>query len=178
MNRQALRIFVFALCVVSAGLATRHFLVNPALQAPAMSTKALFAAQLPDAHGQPQSLQQWKGKIAIVNFWASWCIPCREEMPELSKLQTRYEAKNVVVLGISTDDLDKMRAFSKDVPVSYPLLAGDYQAIQLAEQLGNDKGVLPYTLIVDANGHIEKTYFGRVNQALLEQTLIPMLGKR
>lgn len=176
MKSQALRIIVFALLVISAGLATRHFLLNPALDADSPPTQALFATQLPDLQGHPQSLAQWKGKIAVVNFWASWCIPCREEMPELSKLQERYQSKNIVVLGISTDDLDKMRAFSEEVSVSYPLLAGDYHAIRLAEQLGNDKGVLPYTLIIAADGRIEKSYFGRINQALLEQTLLPMLG--
>jgi thiol-disulfide isomerase/thioredoxin len=171
---KTLKIFLFILLVTSAGLATRHYLLNPVMESPAVSTHALFSAQLPDAAGKVQNLDQWRGKILIVNFWASWCVPCREEMPELSELQERYRSSNLIVLGISTDDLGKMRAFHQELPVKYPTLAGDYEAIKLAERLGNDKGVLPYTLIVDTKGKIVKTYFGRINQALLAETFIPL----
>lgn len=173
--RKALKIGLFIMAVVIAGLATRHYLVNPAMESETLSTQALFASRLPDVSGQLQHLDQWRGKILIVNFWASWCVPCREEMPELSALYERYGAQDIVVLGISTDDLDKMQAFSKEVPVKYPLLAGDYDAIKLSELLGNDKGVLPYTLILGKDGAIAKSYFGRINQALLEEAFVPLL---
>lgn len=176
MLKPALKVFAFVILVIIAGLATRHFLLEPSSSA--TSTQALFASQLPDSTGQLQKLSQWQGKIAVVNFWASWCVPCREEMPELSALQERYRAHDVVVLGISTDDLEKMQAFSLEVPVKYPLLAGDYDAIKLSEMLGNDKGVLPYTLVIGTDGAIAKTYFGRVNQALLEEALIPLFSPR
>lgn len=176
MLKPALKVIAFVVLVIIAGLATRHFLLEPS--GSAASTQTLFSAQLPDSEGQLQKLSQWQGKIAVVNFWASWCVPCREEMPELSALQERYRAHNVVVLGISTDDLEKMQAFSKEVPVNYPLLAGDYDAIKLSELLGNDKGVLPYTLVIGTDGTIAKTHFGRVSQALLEETLAPLIDAR
>jgi thiol-disulfide isomerase/thioredoxin len=178
MLKRTFKIIAVILMIVAAGLGTRHYLLNPALESKATSTDALFSAQMPDPLGQAQPLSQWKGKIVIVNFWASWCVPCREEMPELSELHERYQPNDLVVLGISTDDLDKMQAFSKEVPVKYPLLAGDYDAIKLSELLGNDKGVLPYTLIVGRDGSIVKTHFGRVSQALLEETLIPLFNTK
>jgi peroxiredoxin len=80
-----------------------------------------------------------------------------------------------MVLGISTDEVNKIREFSKAHPVSYPLLSGNTEAMDLAISLGNDKGVLPYTVVIDTNGAIVKTHFGQVNQKLLEQTLLPLI---
>lgn len=146
----------------------------PALDAKT-STQALFAASFHDSAGDLQSLAQYRGKLLVVNFWASWCPPCLEEMPELSSLQTQYLDRNLVVLGISTDDVDKMRNFAAHNQVSYPLLAGDFGAMQLAESLGNSKGALPYTVIIKPDGSIHGHYFGRVSQALLEQALLPLM---
>jgi len=139
-------------------------------------THSLFTANFADISGKSQALSQWKGKIIVVNFWATWCPPCLEEMPELSRLQEQYRDRNVIVLGISTDELDKIREFAKLHPVSYPLLSGNIEAMDLGISLGNDKGVLPYTAIINPDGTIAKTYFGRVDQALLEKTLLPLMN--
>ena len=165
-----------ALAIIILGLATRHYLINRSLSEPGnLSSAALYAANFTDANGKLQALRQWQGKIVVVNFWATWCPPCREEMPELSRLQDQYRDRGVVVLGISTDDVAKIREFAKDVRVSYPLLAGDMAGMDLAASLGNDKGVLPYTIVIKADGTVAKTYFGRVDQSLLEQTLLPLI---
>ncbi|HEX5539094.1 MAG TPA: TlpA disulfide reductase family protein, partial [Methylophilaceae bacterium] len=88
----------------------------------ATTSAALFATTLPDAEGRQQPLKQWRGKILVVNFWATWCPPCREEMPELSQLQEQYRDRNVVVIGISTENVAQIREFAKTLQVSYPLL--------------------------------------------------------
>lgn len=139
-------------------------------------TAALFAASFPDAQGQPQALSQWRGKLLVVNFWASWCPPCLEEMPELSALQRKYAGQGVVVLGISTDDAAKMQEFAHSTPTSYPLLAGDFDAMQLAAQLGNDRGVLPYTVLVRGDGSVVWQHFGRLDMQALKQALGPLSG--
>lgn len=161
--------------IVASGLALRHFVFTPAIPPESITTHTFFAAEFPDLTGQPQAMEQWRGKTIIVNFWATWCPPCLEEMPELSNVQTKYQDQNLVVLGISSDDLDKIRTFSEETPVSYPLLSGDIDAMNISESLGNNKGVLPYTVIIAPDGSIAKTYFGRVDQALLEQTFLPLL---
>ncbi len=135
----------------------------------------LMNASFTDINGQQQAIKQWRGKVIVLNFWATWCPPCREEMPELSAMQEQYNNKNLIIIGLSTDDLDKTKDFIKTAPVNYPILAGDMEAMNLAETLGNNRGILPYTVIVDANGTIVKTFFGRVNQQLLEKTIIPLL---
>jgi len=140
-----------------------------------LSSAAFYAASFPDSNGKVQSLDQWRGEILVVNFWATWCPPCREEMPELSKLHEHYQGKGVVVLGIAAEDVAKISEFIKETQVSYPLLAGDMEAMNLGNALGNNKGVLPYTVILDRNGNVAKTFFGQVNHGMLEEALLPLL---
>ena len=150
---------------------------NPQLiAASSISTQALFATQLLDADGKLQALKQWQGKIVVLNFWATWCPPCREEMPELSAINTTYKSRNVVVIGIAIDDMEAVKAFAHNnksdaIKVSYPLLAAEVEGMGLATGLGNDKGVLPFTLIIKADGSIAKTYFGRITKPLLDDAL-------
>lgn len=177
---QSIGRLLVVILIIAGGWGLSRLWVKPQLaegQAPsaAVVNTPLFAATLPDATGQQQAIKQWQGKILVVNFWATWCGPCREEMPELSKLHDTYKDKNVMVIGISTDNLAKVVDFAKKSPVSYPLLAGDMEIMTLSEQLGNDKGALPYTVIVKPDGTIAKTYFGRVSQPLLEETLLPLI---
>lgn len=159
------------------GLAARQYIAAPAAGTlPSGSTQALFAASFPDAAGRQQPLEQWRGKIIVLNFWATWCPPCREEMPELSQLQRQYRDQGVMVVGISTETLPQIRDFAQTMQVGYPLLAGDMQAMELSTSLGNDKSVLPYTVLIDANGQVAETYFGRISKSLLEQKLQSMLA--
>lgn len=137
--------------------------------ASASATQALFAASFPDAQGQAQQLGQWRGQVVVLNFWATWCPPCREEMPELSAFHDKFRAQGVTVLGLSTDDAEKIRQFALEAPTSYPLLAGDFEAMRLAESLGNNQGILPYTVVMRRDGSIAAAYLGRVDMALLER---------
>jgi len=135
------------------------------------ATEALYSATFPDEKGQLHALNQYKGKTIVLNFWATWCEPCREEMPELSALHEEGRSKNIVVLGLAIDDADAINDFGQDTKVSYPLLVADMKGMELANNLGNDKGVLPYTVIINADGSVSKSYFGRISKPLLEATL-------
>ncbi len=157
--------------IMLSGFAVRHYLLTPAVSPSSISTHSFFAAEFPDLDGQSQELRQWQGKTIVVNFWATWCPPCLEEMPELSNLHASYQDQNLIVLGISSDDPGKIREFANQTPVSYPLLSGDIDAMNISESLGNDKGVLPYTVIIAPDGSLLRSYFGLINQALLEQDL-------
>jgi thiol-disulfide isomerase/thioredoxin len=139
------------------------------------STAELFATTLPDQNGKPQALSQWQGKIIVLNFWATWCPPCREEMPELSELNTEYQDKNVIVIGIALDEIGLIKAFDEENNMSYPLLAAEEPGSNLAFNLGNDKSALPFTVIIKPDGTIANTYFGRISKALLEETLVKLL---
>ena len=141
------------------------------------STQAFFAASFPNEIGKTQAIKQYENKIIVLNFWASWCEPCREEMPELSALHDEFKDRNVMVLGMAIEDVAAVNDFLKETKVSYPLFAADIQGMEIATLLGNNKGVLPYTVIINADGSIVKSYFGRVTKPLLEKSLLPLLQK-
>jgi thiol-disulfide isomerase/thioredoxin len=165
-----LNIVISALMLLASfGFGFRYFFHGG--QSSNKATEALFAATFPDEKGQAQPISQYKGKTIVLNFWATWCEPCREEMPELSTLHEEGKNKNVIVLGVAVDDADAINDFTKETKVSYPLLVADMQGMDLANSLGNDKGVLPYTVIINADGSVAKTYFGRISKPLLEATL-------
>ena len=166
----------YLVLVIALGFAVRYFMLqSQADDKGKVATQALFAATMPDDKGQQQALKQYAGKIVVLNFWATWCEPCREEMPELSLLNDAYRNKNVVVLGVAIDDVGAVSDFTKETKVSYPLFAADMEGMHYATNLGNDKDVLPYTVIIKADGTVAKTYFGRVTKPLLEETLTTLL---
>ena len=107
----------------------------------------------------------------VLNFWATWCPPCREEMPELSQLHENYQSKNVVVLGVAIDEPSAVNAYLQTSPVSYPILLAENESMELATLLGNEQAVLPYTVIIDTNGNVIDTFLGRISLALLEKSL-------
>jgi thiol-disulfide isomerase/thioredoxin len=170
-------IIIGLLLLASLGFGFRYFFLGTHSAHNAQSTAPLFAASFPNENGQTQALKQYAGKTVVLNFWATWCEPCREEMPELSQLHDAYKDKNLVVLGVAIDDVAAISEFSKETKVSYPLFAADVQGMNIAASLGNDKSVLPYTVIIKTDGSVTKTYFGRVTKPLLEETLLNLLQK-
>jgi thiol-disulfide isomerase/thioredoxin len=170
-------LFIGLLLIATIGVGYRYFFMGENSTQGGQSTATLFAASFPDEKGKIQALKQYAGKTVVLNFWATWCEPCREEMPELSKLHEEYQNKNLVVLGVAIDDAAAIGEFSKETKVSYPLFVADVQGMEIAAGLGNDKSVLPYTVIIKADGSVAKTYFGRVTKPLLEETLLNLLQK-
>lgn len=140
-----------------------------------ISTDAFFAASLQDQDNMTQALSQYKGKTIVVNFWATWCPPCREEMPELSALHTQWQEKGVMVLGIAIDELALVQAFSETSPVAYPLLVAEDEGVMMATHLGNDRGGVPYTVLINPQGQLVKTYFGKITKSIIEADLNTLL---
>ena len=135
--------------------------------APAPATdhavQQLWALKLKDSQGKEQALQQWQGKIVVLNFWATWCKPCVQEMPELQALHQELKAKNVQLLGIGIDSPSNISEFAQKHQISYPLFAAGMEGTALSTSFGNQVGGLPYTALIDQNGKIAKTYMGRIN---------------
>lgn len=144
---------------------------------PENAASLLFAQSLPDLAGKDQSLQQWKGKTLVVNFWATWCSPCVEEMPELSALQTELAGKTIQVIGIGVDSADNIQQFSTKYKIIYPLYVAGVSGVALSRQLGNQAGGLPYTLLISPDGQIRKTFLGRLDMAKLRQELAAVDSK-
>lgn len=132
---------------------------------------------LSDLKGQPQSLGQWRGKMLVVNYWATWCAPCREEMPAFSRLHERYNGKGVQFVGISIDDAAKIAEFQKTTPVSYPLLIGDITSMENSAKLGNTRQALPFTAVFDRDGNLAMTKLGRYSEVDLERHLNELISR-
>lgn len=182
MLKKVLSNFGYFAVMLSLGFIIYYYFLSPnstqnkpGFDYSTLSTQSFFSANLVNENGISQDLSQYKGKIIVLNFWATWCSPCREEMPELSELYTEYKNKNVVVLGIAVDELNLVKEFSKNSPVSYSLFVAENEGMVLSDNLGNDKGVLPYTVIINTDGTVVDTYFGRVSKPLLETALNPLL---
>ncbi|HPP47880.1 MAG TPA: TlpA disulfide reductase family protein [Accumulibacter sp.] len=136
------------------------------------TVQEVLALTLPDLGGQRQSIAQWRGKILVVNYWASWCAPCIEEMPAFSRLQTRYAEQGVQFVGIGIDELENMRTFVRKTPVAYPLLLAE---LGKGQQAGQQVKGLPYTLIIDREGRLAESRLGRFDEAALEKVLQQLL---
>jgi thiol-disulfide isomerase/thioredoxin len=124
---------------------------------------------LPDLDGKTQPLSQWHGKRVLLNFWATWCAPCRKEMPELSAAQTRYEG--VQVIGVALDQPQAVRDYLKHTRVDYPILIGIDADPEPSLHFGDTVGALPYSVLIGPDGRIERTKLGPFNAAELKDWL-------
>ncbi|AVR95267.1 TlpA family protein disulfide reductase [Pseudoduganella armeniaca] len=135
------------------------------------AVEALFQQWMPDDKGTQQALSQWQGKPLLLNFWAPWCAPCVQEMPELSQLQTGGKFKDLQVVGIGIDTPTNIAEFNKKFKIAYPLLVGGATGTELSRLLGNSQGGLPFTVLIGADGKVRKAYLGRLNFEKLEKDL-------
>jgi thiol-disulfide isomerase/thioredoxin len=142
---------------------------------PVADAAALFNVALPDTEGREQRLDQWRGKVLVVNFWATWCGPCRDEMAEFVRLQRADGAKGLQFVGIAVDQADKVQQFAKDIDLNYPALIGGLGAMQLSQAMGNDLMALPFTLVVSRDGKIVHRQLGPLKQPQLEQIVGKLL---
>lgn len=131
----------------------------------------LWSQPLRDVAGAPQTLAQWRGKVVVINFWATWCAPCREEIPAFVKLQREYGERGLQFVGIAIDEPAKIGPFAKEFGINYPLLVGGIDAAEWSRRLGNRAGALPFTLIVGRDGSVRSTHLG----AMKESALLPYI---
>jgi thiol-disulfide isomerase/thioredoxin len=169
MHKKLFYIIPVALAALATGIWFAQTRYAP--QAPAAPPDALWQLSFPDQRGQPQALSQWRGQVVVLNFWASWCAPCREEMPDFVALRTQYHAQGIEFVGIAIDNSANVTQFLQQMPVNYPILIGEGAAHSLARRLGNPSGALPYTIVLDRNGNVVLSHLGRLPRAALEATL-------
>jgi peroxiredoxin len=129
---------------------------------PQAPVQAMFAQSMNDATGANHSLSRWKGKALVVNFWAPWCAPCVEEMPELDQLAVESAARNINIIGIGIDSPANIAQFAAKHKISYPLYVAGLSGTELARDFGNKQGGLPYTVLIGADGQVRKTYMGKL----------------
>ena len=142
-----------------------------------LSGEAAAQLSLPDTHRNIHDISRYKGKIVVLNFWATWCVPCQHEMPLLAEMQKKYEDKGVVVLGASVDDEKRqplIQPFAEKNEIPFPLLVGatadQMQQLQLGE-------AIPATAFFDGDGNLVARVLGELDKSDLQNRLEWMLGK-
>jgi peroxiredoxin len=136
----------------------------------------LLTARFSDLEGRPRRLRDWQGRALLCNFWATWCAPCREEVPLLVAAKQQAAASDVEIVGIGIDSADKIREFAATHRINYPLLLADATALALLRTLGNRSGGLPYTVGLDRNGALVVRHLGALKEPELRQVVASLAG--
>jgi thiol-disulfide isomerase/thioredoxin len=132
---------------------------------------ALYATTFRDASGATQPLGRFQGRILVLNFWATWCPPCRDEMPAFDRLQRKWAERGVQFVGLSDEDPAKVAEFGRSMLIDYPLWTGGEEVDKLGKRLGNRLNGLPFTVIVDRDGRVLEARLGPYREAELEERL-------
>jgi len=166
-----------AILAVAAG-AGLWYATRPPASAVAIASDiapgALFAATFADAKGERHALAEFQGKVIVVNFWATWCVPCREEMPAFARLQERWKARGVQFVGLANDDPAKVERFGRELQIPYPLWVGSESVETLSRRLGNRLGVLPHTVVINGGGQPILQKVGPYTELELDEKLRQM----
>lgn len=137
---------------------------------------ALPAFRLPGLDGREHSLADWKGRVILLNFWATWCPPCQVEVPDLIDYQARYADQGLSVVSIGLDEERKLRNFVRSLGINYTVLVADGHAnLGLLRVWGNHEGTLPYSVVIDRDGHLVYGKAGILNRANVETYVLPLL---
>ncbi|MDB5969798.1 MAG: thioredoxin [Hydrocarboniphaga sp.] len=166
---------IIGLCVVAAigGFAVYRYLAQPSV----IDQTACLAPEitLNDLNAQPRKLSEWRGKLVLVNFWATWCAPCLHEIPMLLEIQQQYGARGLQIVGPAMDDMEAVKTSAPELGINYPVLVGDTEIVTAMQALGDTLGALPYSVLIDANGTIVYRKHGEFDrdalQKLIEQHL-------
>lgn len=152
---------------VSAGMASAQGpKETPALQE---APHPVVPARLPDFSlddlaGKSTAITSWRGKSLVINFWATWCDPCRREIPLLKTLAADWAGRDLMVVGIAVDHADKVRQFAEQFKIDYPVLIGEQDALEAAAKFGMDSPVLPFTVFTDRRGEVVALFIGELHR--------------
>ncbi len=161
-----LAMLAVALGAAAAGYGVYYWRYAPDAAAE-VAADTLWSQPLRDVAGVPRSLTEWRGKVIVLNFWATWCAPCREEIPMFVRLQREYEGRGLQFVGVAIDEPQKVEPFAREFGINYPILVGGLDAAEWSRKLGNRAGGLPYTLVVARDGTVRMTHLGAVKEAAL-----------
>jgi len=143
--------------------------------ADAMVQKTAPEFTLPDLEGVPHSISQWDGSVIVLNFWATWCPPCRKETPMFVELQEQWGTQGLQFVGVAIDEVNKVKEFMDTYGVNYPMLTGVDDAVEIAKDYGNRFGALPYTVIIDRDGNIAHVQRGELDRETAVKVIQPLL---
>ena len=142
------------------------------------TASVIYATAFPDLAGVQQPIAQWSQRLLIINFWASWCAPCLEEVPLLVRMQQKYQDRGLQIIGIAADSQLNAAKFAQKLAINYPTLPDESRAIEFSRRVGNRLGLLPFSIVLGADGQIVTTKLGVFNDQELETLITKHLPKR
>lgn len=140
-------------------------------QAHGTAATTLPSFTLKDMHGQTRHSSEWQGKTRLLNFWATWCPPCRKEIPLLMAAQEQHAENGLQIIGIALEQAETVRQYAEEIGINYPSLVGNVDVIELGNALGNHIGALPFSVLIDAQGNVLESHMGELSQAQLTKLL-------
>jgi thiol-disulfide isomerase/thioredoxin len=155
--------------LVPAGVASAPHLADNsapeevALPHPVVPTR-LPDFSLQDLTGRSTPISAWRGKSLVINFWATWCAPCRREIPLLKSLAAEWAGRDLMVVGIAVDYRDKVQDFAGQFKIDYPVLIGDQDALDVAAKFGMDSPAFPFTVFTDRRGEVVALFIGELHR--------------
>jgi thiol-disulfide isomerase/thioredoxin len=165
-------IIIAAVLALGIGIAAQRFL--PSLEKTSVTSLPDF--NLPDLSGNQHNISEWRGKILVINFWATWCPPCRKEIPEFIALQEHYSVKGVQFVGIALEEQKPVAEYTASAHINYPILIGGDNGVTLAHQLGNSIDAIPYTIVVNQQGQIINRHPGEFSKEQILEIIAPLMN--
>jgi thiol-disulfide isomerase/thioredoxin len=162
---------IIAIISLATGMMTRNgwtFLEKTNQPLPAFS--------LTDLSGKQHDISEWRGKILIINFWATWCPPCKKEIPEFIALQKQYSSQGLQFIGLAIDDKEAVKEYLNQAPVNYPVLIAEEEGIALAHKLGDISGTVPFTVVVNREGQIIYRHPGNFSKVQILEIVAPLFA--
>jgi thiol-disulfide isomerase/thioredoxin len=164
-----------AAVAVAAGLVAGLLYHRGTKAVESSAVRQLTETPMSGTDGKPISIGAWRGKVVLVNFWATWCAPCKEEIPLLAKFQTDFGSRGLQVVGVALDNPDKVRDYVPGSPINYAVAVTGMDALTMVRDLGDDIGALPFSVILDRSGHVIERKLGAFHHdellAILERAL-------
>ena len=133
--------------------------------------KELVEFSLPDLNDKARNISEWRGKLMIINFWATWCPPCRDEIPLFISMQEKYGGKGLQIIGVAIDKKQDVENYADFNFINYPVLVGQEEVLAIMKQYGNRLGTLPYSVIIDPQGQVLSRKVGAYKRPELEAML-------
>ena len=169
--KHAIMITVAAFFALAAGVLAQRY-ADPVSQ---VETTTAAEFNFPDLKGNKHKLSDWKNKVIILNYWATWCPPCRKEIPEFVTLQKEYGNKGLQFVGIAIEEKEPVEEFIDFIEINYPILIGGDPAIELAQQMGNGFGAVPFSVVINRQGQIVHRQPGEFSRDEIIRIIEPLL---
>ena len=140
------------------------------MQAPALEANSHPSFSLMGLDGEMHDFDEFDGRHRLLNFWATWCAPCRREIPLLKEFQAEQGDNGILVIGIAVDIMEEVQQYAEAAEFNYPILVGEMDAMAVAEQSGLQFHAMPFTMIITADGEFLTAHFGELHRPDLDKT--------